>query len=584
MSRRIKRPINRAAYDQAELVFRQRYATDLANPQSQQPGTKLHRKLRDKWLDLYKRHGGEVEDGKTFADPLPNDIAEPCPIKNEIVEVEFLDGDDQTLAAGEVVQHVNLPRDAKFVGSGVTNIDRLGRKVRVRIRFARAKKELFKVALLSHEKNAAYTSAEKVARPSFNYTRVKAPAHAQGDFKRRHGDVVSGKTRPDGTAIVEFEVTPAGGDKYKLVAWDVNGNKVHSASTIKTTRTVYYATFLGDDPNNVFLNQAWFRGKLEAEYRKHHVNLVFLGQEQLNGLTCPDPYGEMTSGDPVLARTSTANGAFGRKYDDYKPYLICFTFVDHIAQPRERIMEPISVDNVQANDVVDVPLYINNAVTRATDALFDWRKPLWRDLGDPPYCTPAPGSTWFKSARMTLHHLAGDQIINLAEGDLTLVGQSVHNPHSKCQVQVTAPATLAAPTRVTVEIEAVYMSKAVSGQALSGKYKGIAVMPARVYYALTPRKKRLSAIIHEAGHILGMCPNQQSQGLQHATYYNHNGQHCHESIPAQPDPSAYHLLPHKDTGTCIMYGLIPDAAPNMKFCKNCRKLLRKIDLGNGLYL
>lgn len=586
MSRRIKTPIDRNAFDQAEAEFQHKYAAELVHPDAQTPGTKRHRKLRDKWLDLYKRHGGQVDSGKTFQDRLPGDVAEPCPLKNEIAEVGFLDGDDVTLAAGTVQQHVNLPRQAKFVDGGhVTNIDRLGRKLRVFVRFTRAKKEAFKVELLSHRKNAIYSGAEKRNRPSFNYTRPHTD-HPVGHYLRHHGAIYTGTTGGDGTAIIDgvFEVTPAGGDRYMLVAYDVNGKVVQSAAIVETRRTIYYMTALADDPNNVIMDQAWFRGRIEAKYRPRGIDLVFLGEEDLPGLVYADIDNQLQAGDRVLAATANNNGAYGRPYDDYKPYLICFAFVDHVANARKKVFDPVAIPNVAPNSVIDIPVFIQPALTRANDPHFDWRKALWIGLGPAQYDRTTTGSEWFERGTLTVHAVGGDVVVALAEGDLTPVGRSALEPDALCELQLDVTGHFAAPTAVTVEIEGVIMYQSVMGSTLTGRHKGIALQPARTQYVLIPRKKRLASAIHEAGHALGMVAGTATQGLQHGTYYEYNGQHCHHAIAAQANPIDYHRPPHKDTGTCIMYGLIPDAAPNLNFCPGCRRVLRRIDLGNGLYL
>jgi hypothetical protein len=79
-----------------------------------------------------------------------------------------------------------------------------------------------------------------------------------------------------------------------------------------------------------------------------------------------------------------------------------------------------------------------------------------------------------------------------------------------------------------------------------------------------------------------MVADVAQQGVGHARMYDHQGRHCWHGV-AGPVPTAadYHQLPYKDTGDCVMYGLIPDAAPNLGFCADCGAVLKKLDLSAG---
>lgn len=588
MSRRIRRPVDQDAFDRAFLRLQQRHGDWLADVRSQTPGTRQHRRLREKWLDYYVAEGGQVVTGTLFQAPLPGGAVEPCPIKNRIAQVDFLHGDANTFVAGNALQHVNLPRLDEFVGGGIPNRDRLGRTIRVRVAFQRPKREHFKVALLSHNANATYTAEERGRKASFDFDR-QAAEHPQGAFDRHHGAVYTGRTNAQGIAVLEaeLEVSPAGGDQYRLVAWDEEGNVVVSAGTIETTRTIYYATFLADDPNGVRIDQAWFRAQLEQEYALHHVRLVYLGSVNLPGFIYHDTVMSDDTGQRVEQATAANNGALGRPYADYKPFLLRFVFVDHSAQARKRAIEPFEQDAVHPHDVLSVPIFMANAHQRAADPLFDWRKPVWRGLGEVKYeGDRIPGGhPWFQSARMTVIYGGGqpDEHHDLDVGALTLVPRGVGAPDAMVELQVDVGDRIVGQARVRIEATLMYMYQSVLGQTLTNQFAGITVQPARSYFAPIPTNSQLASALHEAGHALGMCPSAVSQGLQHARFYDYNGQHCWESIAGPAAQVAdYHAPPLKDTGTCVMYGLIPDGAPNLHFCNRCAPLLRKLDLSDGL--
>jgi hypothetical protein len=584
MSRRIVTPIDRTAFDAARTEYAQRHPLE----PPPRPGTSLHRRRRDEWLDLYEKHGGEVDDGAGFQNALPSSAVEPCPIKNEIVSVEILDGGPATTLGGAGTQHVNLPRRAELVcGTTVPNVDRMGRDIRVKVTFRRPKKEKFKVALLAHRNDATYSAAEQARRASFVYQR-HAATYPTGDFVEHHGAVVTGTTRSNGTAVVEgkLSVTPAGGDQYKVVAWDVNGKVVYSSGTIATTRTIFYATFLGDDPNHFRMDQATFRHGIEAKYAAQHVTLVFLGENLLPGIVYHDTVmsGIVPAGVHAICRTRA--GAFGQRYDTYKPYLIRFVFVDHCCEPRSVQLQPHAASGVGPNAKIRLPFYNNAAATRAKIPTFDWRKCLWIGLGDTAVAVdkPTDGTTWFRSASLTIHHgpPRGDEVVALTSADFALRERT---PGSGAFVEATLDigTRVAAPTDVTISLEAVIMYQSVLGESLSDDDAGITIQPARNYFTSVPQVRQLSSAIHECGHAVGMCASSLHQGLEHGRFYDYNGQHCWTGVAtAAATPGDYHQPPLKDTGTCVMYGLIPDHGPNMDFCPACAEVLRKIDLGGGL--
>lgn len=583
MSDRIVTPIDPVAFAAAQHAFEQKYGIGVVLV----PGTKDHRKKRAEWLRLYRQAGGRVDSGKTFQGRDAGGHVEPCPLKNEIESVEFLDGGAAPMAANSL-QYVNLPREQKFVdGVRVASLDRLGRTLRARVKFRRPKVEKFKVMLLAHSGNATYTPTEKGARACYDYNRTAAaPAHVSGAFDRYQNAVYTGQTRKDGVAIIEgsFTVTAAGGDRYSLVAWDVNGNVVHAAHTLTTKRMLYYATFLADDPNHVRVNQAWFRGQFEAEYALHHVEMVWLGEEQMNGVVYHDTLMSLTVGDRVRSLAATAQSSANRTYAADAPYVVKFAFVDHCAQADKKHVQAVRVDGASPGDVIDVPIYVHTPLQRQADPHFDWRKCLWLGLGAPldTHVSTTTGHEWFESASLTEHRPAGDVVTALADTDFTLVARNVGAPNAMCQVQYTVPPTVPPNTDVTINLQVLIMSRSVLGQSLVGAHAGITLQPGRHNYKDVPANNQLASALHECGHAIGMVARAAQQGVTHDRQYEHNGSHCWESVagPAAT-PDLYHQIPLKDTGTCVMYGLIPDAAPNMHFCARCGAVLKRLDLSQG---
>jgi hypothetical protein len=114
------------------------------------------------------------------------------------------------------------------------------------------------------------------------------------------------------------------------------------------------------------------------------------------------------------------------------------------------------------------------------------------------------------------------------------------------------------------------------------QFAGITLQPGRSQFVPVPNNKQLASAVHECGHAMGMVATTAQQGLTHAHHYDFNANHCWTSVAGPAgEPADYHRIPLKDTGTCVMYGLIPDAGPNLAFCADCSSVLRKLDLTRG---
>lgn len=582
MSRRIVTPIDPVAFNAAQVAYLQQYP----NPQPQ-PGSRAHRQRRDAWLNLYAQQGGTVDPGDTFQAKDPGNVVEPCPLKNVIASVAFLSGKAEVTV--DTFQRVNLPPDrAEFARQAGVHRDRLGCALRVKVTFRRKKKEDFKVALLAHNANPIYSGPEQLHAAAYGRAALTPadPAHVQGAYDHYVGTVYTGQTGSDGKAVIEgeFALPPSGNARYKLVAWDVNGNVVFSAAEIMTKRTLYYATFLADDPANARVDQVWFRGQLEAAYAPYGVELVHVGEEALAGVVYHDILIEDALGIAVNRVASTRRSALGCRYDAIAPYLIRFAFVDHIAKGVKGAFQPVRLANVSPGDVVQAPLFRQPLLERQANLAFDWRKCVWAGLGPclDTHVRPNGGHEWFESASITSHGVNGDVTAPLTLLDLTPV-ERIGVAGAMVEMRFTIPLTFPANRDVTFSLTALFVMTTKAGQSLTGAYAGITVQPSRTMFAPVPANKQLSSAVHELGHAIGMVVNSATQGLAHPTMYDHNGRHCFHGVAGAPAPTApaYHQLPYKDTGTCVMYGLIPDAGPNMAFCAHCQAALRKLDLSAG---
>lgn len=581
MSRRIVTPVNQDAFDKARQAYLERHP----NPQPE-PGTPEHRKRRAVWLQLYKRNGGKVTDkGFVKNEPLGRTV-EPCPLKNVIRSVAFLSGNDEVNA--DAVQRVNLPSDrVDLAGALHVHRDRLGISLRVKVSFLRNKKEAFKVALLAHNANPVYDGDE--LRADAYKSAALTPAaldHAGDGYDHYVGAVYTGRTKSDGTAVIEgkLKIPPSGGAKYKLVAWDVNGNVVFSGAVIETKRTLFYATFLADDPAQARAEQGWFRTQLEAAYVPFGIELMHVGEEAIPGIKYHDIDIKDVLGNAVNEASAQRRCRLGCTYVDLSPYIIRMALVDHVAGSIQNPMLPVRFEGVSPDDVVVAPCYRQSAEGRQKDPNVDWRKALWVGLGPTHYDTRRPPNQhdWFCSASLTSHGDNGDVTRALDVTDLTLVGRA-GAPDAKVEVQVRIPSDFPANRAVTFNLTALYMNTAKSGETLKEGFTGITVQPSRQMFKAIDSRKQLSSAIHEVGHAIGMVVDTAVQKIKHPEWYFEGGNHCWHGVNGAPASTAraYHQIPYKDTGTCVMYGLIPDHGPNMDFCAHCQAALRKLDMSAG---
>ncbi len=152
---------------------------------------------------------------------------EGCPHGAKIVSVEFLDGDDNTEISSKSDQFVNIERKQKWVdGKHVKNIDRLGQKPRVKVRFDKKGTHKFEVKLVPDANNITYTEKE-------------LKRNTNGRFKMEE-NWKPGTTKDDGTLIIEdLFISAAGGNIHTLIAKDAHKNQVKSTHGIVTRRLIY---------------------------------------------------------------------------------------------------------------------------------------------------------------------------------------------------------------------------------------------------------------------------------------------------------------------------------------------------------
>jgi hypothetical protein len=499
-----------------------------------------------------------------------------------VKSVEILDGTDTTYLHGPGVQYVNLPRDDKWLdGAFAKNVDRLSRKVRFRVDCHRELKQKVKVLLVGHLDNVQYTATEKTKKPSFKYEwNLDLFSSVDDEFPFELGDSKEVETDDAGDCIVELELGPAAGDRYKLCVWD-DTREVYSHE-IETRRLVYYMTMHTKIAPHA-VPSGTFRGVVEPEYKNNFVDLVFLGHELVDSVVVYDPDAPIDAVNALNLATQKASGVGGKKYSEFQPYLLRFVFCDHMANSIAKETLPIRAPIGPAQPVVRVPVQFR--APPATDPTADMRKPLWRDFGPSLTYgkqTTVGGNNWFISATATL---TDNSVQNIPLNKLTPVETDPGNrPDLYNEVDVDVTALNPVTPQADIKLNVIALNQSPAGQANIKDAPGLMIMASRVNFVVKSHGQQISAAIHELGHAFGMVTAPDSGLDATKTHYDWQGDHCYDGIAKKGQAKEYHQDPGAAASArCVMFGQIPQppTPPRTAFCGPCREALRKIDASAG---
>ena len=508
-------------------------------------------------------------------------------VKN-VIEVKVLNGDDKTFLTANDSQYVNLPKEDKWVDPIFTkNKDRLGRKVRVMVKFDpdKTKGDRCYVQVLGHKDNSVYSDEEKGRRESFNISQEPADL-ASGDFDRAVGPAIEGSRDANDSFFCEVELPPSVGDRYKIIAYGDDMTPVETAE-IETWRAVYYMVIAAGNTTHCVPSRS-FRSVLEPAYVGSCTLLIHLGDETMVQV---NPKPECAYVDAV------ANADFvplvdqlcdrkvpslpDRKYSDFKPFLARFVFVDQlpssISQGATLPVGPVPIG--PGKPLIRVPIV--TAKAPLTDPTADMRKALWigfgRSIMDGSKPT-VPGNHWFINATLTctdgtVHQIPASNCVPVADPT---------NDELFREIDVRVDNLPTATPTGSVSLEIVRVNRMVAGLAIDGT-RGIMVMPGRMHFVAKSHANQISAAIHELGHSMGMVAEPGNAGLDaHATFYKSDGNHCWTGLTKQTSDNLYQKDPNAaSSAQCLMFGFITNP-PRTTFCANCTAALRKLDISGGL--
>ncbi|MCB9593037.1 MAG: hypothetical protein H6719_09920 [Sandaracinaceae bacterium] len=454
----------------------------------------------------------------------------------KLVSIEWLEGDDATVATSGVDQWVNLPKDAKWVdGTIVKNLDRLGQKPRLLVKFDKPGASAFKLRLIPGPGNVSYTGGEKGRNAKFIQTDTDVALTTEGD----------------GTKIVDgsLTITCAGRDVFQAEAEDNHGIKKRSQA-LTTRRLVYYQEVKMKDAGGAILaSTAANLTSAKTELGNHGIRFEGLAAASMNHLENIDGDADKTS----LKNNARAayTGAAGTTAKE--PYVLAVAYTDHLAvKDAAQAVHKAGVDVGPGKPKVVIPL----ASAGGSDRY------LWKDI--------ITGEGWFVSAKFLEDGGAAADEVAIPEAKCSPVSHSAGYPELCPKVEIDVTGLAAATGTLSIEVNLVNRMR--GGIALSGN---IVIICTRAWWRNQSTLYQNQVVTHEVGHQLGLVADGSGslpdKPANQYTARGHLGSHCHTGLALKA------TFGNADKGDCVMYG----ATEKSPFCAECAPTAKKVDLSAG---
>jgi hypothetical protein len=520
--------------------------------------------------------------------------------------VELLDGGEALTSPEGSYQYVNLPRDPKFVDTNeVTSLDRLGKRVRVKVSYTTPGEWQFAAKLMAHARNSRHAGG--VAPDMMNIDKTQF-IHIE--------ETKAGTTRPDGTAVIEFDLpTDAGGDWFLVEVRDSLDTALQSPAFV-TMRAFFVVRVIceGNAVNFAFNDDARFRELLDQAFVSHGIYVIPVGSTQLrnygplNYLLDPNGWDFQKLAARETRGQPCAFGAAGT-YSELEPYLFYAVFVDQIiAGLGISDFETDEVDLTQAE--FTLPRAVRARRFQGRGAPDQNPSCLWNPFPDGTHLPPdLPTSCvrdserdayargghpndkkWFVriGAKITASDNPADMAdapLELTLGDVEGVEDDHANAPGKCSKLKIKLAAIknhwAQATRAKLTVQ-VLCASSKGGLIDPNGEKAVPVISTRLSYTTVakPIDAQVSALIHEIGHALDLAPPPGGVGMT----YVKAGSHCKMGLgnldplnlgPDQqvdaPDGSGQKKV--RQIAECVMYEAVADP-PLHDLCDTCGRALR----------
>lgn len=434
----------------------------------------------------------------------------------------------------DIEQWVNLTRNNKWIGDGLTSRARMGRIAPLNIQFDQHHRATVWITKEADGGNAVYSATELPRRTVF-----RAPPYV----RRR----VSTDRR--GRLNLDINLTAAGGDKFTIRVEDRDGNELQS-DVLHVRRKLYFQII---KMAGVAAVSAGDVAGMQNEYWNTAENVYIKMIEHSGGRTIT---ARRNFDDTNRNVNRSVKRAARRQYvRDKNPYSFAVLVVRRNGIPGTFV----GTDNNATFDA-------SNTYT------FTAEEPKVDAAGNP-----------FMETKVLFDY------VDPAE---EYYDQLWWQPTGGVAVQIPkARLVRGGPSDVTIDTtgfvqgagQLIYRMRHldINGRGLSLPTENLTVVAAEDAETgvIVPTNEVMGVLVHEMGHKIGMVPGPQGSPVmdQQATYYDgrgHSGGHCHHGV-ATPLPADL-----STTGgiapDCTMFGDTRAATSN--YCPDCRASLRKLDL------
>ncbi|MDI7259576.1 MAG: hypothetical protein QME90_06620 [Thermodesulfobacteriota bacterium] len=469
--------------------------------------------------------------------------------RNRIESVAILEGDGPE-ANSPVRQYVSLPKDPKWIDdiqipdSKIRNIDRLGRKLRGKVRFQLPGKEKFSFQLIFGWDELKYSNEEKGENPNYCYDPE---------------NWVDGETEADGTKIIEVTLSAAGGQTFRIVAKDICGAEVISKDIVVWRRL--FVQEIKMKKNGTVIGLSNIDG-FKREMDKRFVEVVQLKAIEMEFR----PY-EVSNDFLDAIRQAYRNKE--SKAPKREPYVVAIAYVDQMGE-RDRV----DLKEYPAKGLIRVGPKSPDVEIPIIDRTGK-RRFLWMEKDQ------YTGEDWFYNGNFVSTNKVEAKIRR--EDCTPLPVNSTKCDKIRVRVANLSPKTNSGKIHLEVRVVHNMAGGEIAGDRWkgdsfgSGQTTNLIFLPSLAWWQKIPVGDSIHDLLHEVGHMIGMVPDGAGDLEKVPTNYSgrgHAGSHCHAGLPLKNEFEEKDISGSK----CIMFGA---SNQTLSFCSNCSKAVKKIDLGKG---
>lgn len=452
--------------------------------------------------------------------------------------------------SGSHLQYVNLKsrEDRWNDGRALDSQDRQTSKPRIHVKFNKPGAHTFTIKVIPGKDNIQYSANEQGRRASYKDVSTAVRTYT---------------TKADGTYIVDDISLPAAGlNTYTFEVRDAR-NQLVMTETVETARRFYIQELVlpgqrpGDPANDV--------SPALAEFKRLGIDVVQL--PRVTGPTTGNINIDYESGRQLLM--GNAMGPYQRSEGpDHEPYTIAVCHVQSLAS-KDGYTQPIVVDAIagpgQGGAVI--PL-----VDGSGAGYF-----LWHGIDNDP---------WFIDAEFSYVDEKGkSRTVKFPVERLRPWPSDPKNPNACATILARMNDFTPTVVKGSLAVKVYVMTGAAAGVAYSGG--NLIAVATYDPWDRTDTGYQLETLVHELGHAIGMTPSgpnwandpnawedfDESKLDRIPNFYSEAGNHCHYG---QPKMAESDYVQH--TGDCVMYG---GDTTSIKFCPDCSKGVRKVDLSKG---